>query len=84
MGLDIKNQNRPSVGPVAWFFMAIVRAYKRYISPLTRPSCIYQPSCSTYALQAIERYGALKGGWLSIRRILRCHPFHEGGFDPVP
>lgn len=60
-----------------------IKLYKRYISPLKKPCCIYYPSCSQYALEAIEKYGALKGGWMAIKRILRCHPFHEGGYDPV-
>lgn len=61
----------------------VIKFYKRYISPLKKPCCIYYPSCSQYALKAIEKYGALKGGWMAIKRILRCHPFHEGGYDPV-
>ncbi|MDD6882642.1 MAG: membrane protein insertion efficiency factor YidD [Eubacteriales bacterium] len=64
--------------------LAIVRFYRREISPLTPPSCRFVPTCSQYALQAIEKYGALKGGYLALRRILRCHPFHPGGYDPVP
>ena len=64
--------------------MAMIRGYQRYISPLTPPSCIYSPTCSQYALEAVEKYGALRGTWLAIKRILRCHPFHEGGYDPVP
>ncbi|MBO6108748.1 MAG: membrane protein insertion efficiency factor YidD [Eubacterium sp.] len=65
-------------------FLLILAAYRRFISPMKKPCCIYSPSCSTYAVEAIERFGAVKGGFLSIRRILRCHPFHEGGYDPVP
>lgn len=73
-----------SRGPVANLLLAVVRGYQKYISPLHRPCCIYYPTCSQYALEAIEKYGALKGGWLAFRRVLRCHPFHKGGYDPVP
>ena len=62
----------------------IVRGYRRVISPMLPPACRFTPTCSDYAYQAIERYGALKGTWLALRRILRCHPFHPGGYDPVP
>lgn len=61
-----------------------VRLYRKYISPLKMPCCIYVPTCSQYAIEALEKYGAVKGSYLAIRRILRCHPFHEGGYDPVP
>lgn len=61
-----------------------VRFYRKYISPLKRPCCIYVPTCSQYAIEALEKYGAVKGSYLAIRRILRCHPFHEGGYDSVP
>lgn len=61
-----------------------IRFYRRFISPLTMPHCRYTPTCSQYALVAIERYGARKGGLMAIKRLLRCHPFHPGGWDPVP
>lgn len=64
--------------------LAIIRLYQRYISPILPDSCIYVPTCSQYAVQAIEKYGVLKGCSLGFRRILRCHPFHAGGYDPVP
>ena len=67
--------------------LAIVRFYRKNISPLTPPSCRYIPTCSEYALIAIERYGAAKGGWLAAKRVCRCHPFHRGEhdfYDPVP
>ena len=60
------------------------RVYRRYISPLFPPCCRFYPTCSTYAMQAVEKYGALKGGWLAVKRILRCNPFNDGGYDPVP
>ncbi len=66
------------------FLLALLRFYKREISPYLPPSCRFVPTCSEYAMQAVQKYGALKGGYLAIRRILRCHPFHPGGYDPVP
>ena len=65
-------------------FLFLIDVYRRYISPMKSPCCRYIPTCSEYAMIAIERYGAAKGGWLALKRILRCHPFHEGGYDPVP
>ena len=62
----------------------LVKFYRKWISPMHRPCCRYIPTCSQYALQALEKYGALKGGWLALRRILRCNPLHKGGYDPVP
>lgn len=62
----------------------LVKGYRRFISPCLPPACRFTPTCSQYALEAIEKYGALKGGYLALRRILRCHPFHPGGYDPVP
>ncbi|MCI7731136.1 MAG: membrane protein insertion efficiency factor YidD [Enorma burkinafasonensis] len=64
--------------------VAPIRFYQRCISPLLPAACIYRPTCSQYAIQAIERYGAVKGLLLAARRILRCNPFHSGGYDPVP
>ena len=65
-------------------FLFLIDVYRRYISPLKSPCCRYIPTCSESAMIAIERYGAMRGGWLALKRILRCHPFHEGGYDPVP
>jgi hypothetical protein len=62
----------------------LIRAYQRFLSPALPPSCRFHPSCSQYALEAVTRYGALRGSWLAARRLARCHPFHPGGFDPVP
>ena len=71
-------------GFVARGVMACIRFYQKYISPLFPPRCIYTPTCSEYALQAVRKYGFLRGSYLAAKRILRCHPFHEGGYDPVP
>jgi putative membrane protein insertion efficiency factor len=65
-------------------FATLIRGYQRFVSPALPPSCRFHPSCSQYALEAVTRHGALKGGWLAARRLARCHPFHPGGFDPVP
>ncbi|HVA62309.1 MAG TPA: membrane protein insertion efficiency factor YidD [Terriglobales bacterium] len=64
--------------------LACLRGYQVWISPWLPPACRFAPTCSGYALQAIERFGLLHGGWLAVRRLGRCHPFHPGGFDPVP
>ncbi|GAC90920.1 membrane protein insertion efficiency factor YidD [Anoxybacillus flavithermus] len=65
-------------------FILLIRFYQRFISPLKPPTCRFYPTCSHYGLEAIRRFGAFKGGYLTIKRILKCHPFHPGGFDPVP
>ncbi len=64
--------------------MQSLRAYKWLISPLLPPACRYVPTCSEYAMEAIERHGVIRGGWMASWRVLRCHPFAQGGFDPVP
>ena len=64
--------------------LALIRFYRRGISPWLPPACRYTPTCSGYALEAVTRYGALKGGWLTMRRLLRCHPWGGSGYDPVP
>jgi putative membrane protein insertion efficiency factor len=64
--------------------LALIRFYQRAISPGLPAACRYEPSCSRYAYAAIEEYGALRGGWLAVRRLARCVPWHQGGYDPVP
>ena len=65
--------------------LALIRFYQKHISPAFPPRCRFTPTCSQYALEAISKYGAVKGGWLALKRLLRCHPFHKGNyFDPVP
>jgi putative membrane protein insertion efficiency factor len=64
--------------------VAGVRAYQRFISPVLPPACRFTPSCSAYAVTALERYGAVQGTWMALRRLARCHPWNPGGYDPVP
>lgn len=64
--------------------IGIVKLYRKYISPLKKPCCRFTPTCSQYAIEAVEKYGVLKGLYLSVKRILRCNPFCKGGYDPVP
>ncbi|MCD6362768.1 MAG: membrane protein insertion efficiency factor YidD [Synergistetes bacterium] len=64
--------------------LQLILIYRKFISPLYPPSCRFTPTCSAYAYEAIQRYGLIKGGYLALRRILKCHPFHPGGYDPVP
>ncbi|ENJ6136976.1 membrane protein insertion efficiency factor YidD [Bacillus cereus] len=65
-------------------FIGIIRFYQKFISPMTPPTCRFYPTCSHYGLEAFQKHGAFKGVWLTCKRILKCHPFHPGGFDPVP
>jgi uncharacterized protein len=67
-----------------FILIKLIRFYQRFISPATPPSCRFYPTCSSYSLEAVKRFGALKGGYLAVKRILKCHPFHPGGVDPVP
>ncbi len=66
------------------FLLGLIHFYRACISPLFPACCRFTPTCSQYALEAVQKYGALKGGYLALRRILRCHPLHKGGYDPVP
>jgi hypothetical protein len=69
---------------IRWLLILLVRAYQVGISPLLPPACRYYPSCSSYAIEALERHGPLRGSWMAARRIARCNPFQPGGYDPVP
>lgn len=64
--------------------LGLLSAYRYAISPLLGRNCRFHPSCSEYAVEAVERHGAIRGGWLALKRVGRCHPFHSGGYDPVP
>ncbi len=70
--------------PLAWLLTGAIRFYRAAVSPLLGANCRFVPSCSEYALTSIESWGAVRGSWLAARRLLRCHPFHEGGFDLPP
>lgn len=75
------------VSPLEWprrGAILLIRGYQQFISPALPPSCRFHPSCSQYTLEAVERYGFVKGSWLGARRLVRCHPFNPGGHDPVP
>lgn len=74
----------PRPGPVAAVLILLVRGYRRFLSPLLGQQCRFRPTCSTYGLKALQEHGALRGSWLTVRRIARCHPFNPGGWDPVP
>ncbi len=82
--LAVDDQHTRAVGWLARGGIGLIRFYQRAISPLTPPSCRFQPTCSQYTLIAIRKYGFVRGCWLGLRRLLRCHPFHPGGHDPVP
>jgi len=79
---------RTTMGGLRWLTVRLLQipilAYRYLVSPLIGPRCRFMPTCSAYAMQALERFGPIKGSWLAIRRIVRCHPLNEGGFDPVP
>lgn len=69
---------------VKTFLIGIIRLYRVLISPLFPPSCRFQPTCSQYAIEAVQAFGIWQGAWLAVKRIIRCHPLHPGGYDPVP
>lgn len=66
------------------FLIGLIRIYQKFISPLKPPTCRFYPTCSHYGLEAVKRFGPFKGSWLTIKRLLKCHPFHPGGIDLVP
>ncbi|RPJ60106.1 MAG: membrane protein insertion efficiency factor YidD [Acidobacteria bacterium] len=79
------SQTRPQPGDaVKSVIVVLIRVYQKVISPLLPPACRFHPSCSEYMLQAIQKFGAGKGTWLGVKRLSRCHPWHPGGYDPVP
>jgi len=69
---------------VKYVLMGVIRLYQQTLSRMMPPSCRFEPSCSAYGYEAIHKYGAIKGGWLAVKRVARCHPFNPGGYDPVP
>ena len=74
-----KNNTTPQI-----MIICLIKGYQRFISPLLGSNCRFNPTCSCYAIQAVEEYGMIKGSWLACKRIVRCHPLNEGGDDPVP
>jgi len=77
-------QKARGLSPAGWVLVGLLTVYRRFVSPLLGPRCRFYPSCSAYALEAVQLHGALRGSWLAVRRLSRCHPFHAGGLDPVP
>ena len=73
---------RITAAGLSWLLISLVRAYQVVLSPLLGGSCRFQPSCSAYFIEAVQKYGPWRGSWMGVRRILRCHPFHPGGHDP--
>ncbi len=80
----LKNLYHQSMELLKKIFLLLIRFYQVGISPLIGPRCRFQPTCSQYAIIAINRYGVVRGTYLAVRRLLKCHPFHKGGYDPVP
>jgi putative membrane protein insertion efficiency factor len=79
----MEQTNRRPYHP-SWWALQFIAFYRRIVSPLSGPRCRFEPSCSAYGYEAIATYGLVKGGWMAGKRIGRCHPWHDGGFDPVP
>ena len=84
MSSPVPGGQAPSRFSAAWLLIGLIGFYRKFISPFLGARCRFYPSCSAYALQAIEIHGAGRGSWLAVRRLSRCHPFHPGGLDPVP
>jgi uncharacterized protein len=78
------DQTTRKLSAVGWVLVGLLTGYRRFISPLLGARCRFYPSCSAYALEAVQVNGAMRGSWLAMRRLSRCHPFHAGGLDPVP
>lgn len=77
-------QEHRRLSAAGWLLVGLITVYRRFVSPLLGARCRFYPSCSAYALEAVQLHGAAKGSWLAVRRLSRCHPFHRGGIDPVP
>lgn len=77
-----RDREAPTVG--ARLLVGLLGGYKRFVSPLLPPACRFTPTCSEYMMEAVQEWGASRGFWLGVRRLARCHPFHRGGYDPVP
>ena len=69
---------------MSWLIVSLIRVYQRVLSPLLPKACRFYPTCSAYMAQAVEKFGPVKGVWLGLKRLAKCHPFHPGGYDPVP
>jgi len=83
-GSSVQGSSASEMSVAAWLLTGLISGYRKFISPLLGANCRFYPSCSAYALEAIQVHGAGRGSWLAVRRLSRCHPFHPGGLDPVP